>query len=76
MEMQRTLGGLTSQITMLADRVEKLGDKVEKIEHQASFIKGGIAMATVLIGIAVGLATWALNAKWDAVLQAIHAVAK
>ena len=51
-----------------------MGDKVDKLQHQATFIKGGLAAATVVISIVVGLAAWALSTKWDTVLLAIHAL--
>lgn len=76
MEMQKTLGDLSAKVERLIGDVKSQGDKVDGLRHQASFIKGGIAVAVFFITGIVTVASFILSAKWDALLAAIKAMPK
>jgi hypothetical protein len=74
MEMQKTLGELGVKIDRAIDDIKSQVAKVDEIRHQASFIKGGLAASVVFITFIIGIASWVLNAKWDAILNAVAAL--
>lgn len=55
------IGKLTSSVDRLIKDVETQGGKLDKLNHQASFLKGGIAVTVVIVSIC----TWVLDQKWD-----------
>jgi hypothetical protein len=70
------MGKLTANVERLIADVRGHGDKIDGLRHQASFIKGGIAVGIVLIGAFIAIASFVLSSKWDAMLVALRAVAK
>lgn len=70
------IGKLSANVDRLIADVKSHGDKIDTIRHQATYVKATIATGAVLITAAVGLAAWLLNAKWDAILAAMQALAK
>jgi len=67
------IGKLGTKVDRLIDDVKDHGGKIDDIRSQASFIKGAIAASTAFITITVGLATFFLNQRWDAAVQALAA---
>ena len=76
MEMHKTVGEQSANIQRLITDVHGQGDKIDALRHQASFIKGGLAASVFFITVIIGIASWILNAKWDALLLAMKALAK
>lgn len=70
------IGKLTANVDRLISDVKSHGEKLDTIRHQASYIKGGMAVSVVLIGIFITVASFFLSAKWDAAIQALRALAK
>jgi uncharacterized membrane protein YjjP (DUF1212 family) len=50
--------------------------KIDELRHQATYIKGGLAVAVVAAGIAGWLFTQAVEGKWQAVMNALAAAHK
>jgi len=66
------IGKLTSTVDHLGATVDKLGGKVDKLSHQATWVKGGLAVGLVLITIVVGVGSWLVNSNFVAILQALR----
>jgi hypothetical protein len=76
MEMHKSIGELTAKTDRLIADVDGQSAKIDGLRHQATFIKGGLAVGIFLIGAFITIASFFLSAKWDAVMQAIRATAK
>lgn len=70
------VGRLTANVDRLIADVQSQGAKLDELRHQATFIKGGMAVAVVLIGAFIGIASIFLSAKWDAAVAVIRALNK
>jgi hypothetical protein len=70
------VGKLTANVDRLIADVKTQGEKLNAIQHQASFIKGGIAVSVILIGVFIAISSFFLSARWDAAIQALRAIAK
>ncbi|MGB8901222.1 MAG: hypothetical protein WCC90_19200, partial [Methylocella sp.] len=75
-EMQRSIGELAAKTDRLIADVKTQGHKLDRLQHQASFIKGGLAASVFFITAIVAVAGWILITKWDALIQTINAMAK
>jgi hypothetical protein len=74
--MQHSIGELKSSVDRLVTEGDKHGTKIDELRHQASFIKGGIAVGVILISVFIAIASFFLTEKWDAVIQALRAASK
>ena len=70
------VGKLSANVERLIADIKSQGEKLDAVRHQASYIKGGLAVGIVLIGGFIAIASFFLSSKWDAVLQALRAAAK
>lgn len=70
------IGKLTAKVDRLVDDVSKHGQKIENLNHQASYLRGWIAAAVVLIGVFIAIGSFFLNSKWSAVIQVLNAASK
>ena len=66
------IGKWTQAVERLISDVEAQDEKLDKLTHQASFIKGGLAVAGVVFSAVTGILYYLVNAKWDSLLQAIQ----
>ena len=69
MEIQKSVGGLTTKVDRLVDDVKDQGVHIERLSRQATFLKGWIAGAVVIVGIVVWMASSVLDHKWDTVIK-------
>jgi hypothetical protein len=76
MEMHKSIGELSAKTDRLIADVSGQSKQIDGLRHQASFIKGGLAVGVIMIGIFITIASFFLSSKWDAVMQALRAVAK
>ncbi len=76
MELKGSVHELTAKVDRLISDVKSQGDRVDDLRHQASFIKGGIAVAVFFITGIVAAASFILNAKWDTLMNTIRALPK
>jgi hypothetical protein len=76
MEMHKSVGELSAKVERLIGDVEGQSKKMDTLMHNASFIKGGIAASVVFITVIVGIASFILNTKWDALITAIKSLPK
>jgi len=70
------IGKLSAHVERLIADVKSHGEKLDKVAHQSTYIKGAIAASTVFVTVIVGLFSWALSVKWDAILAALQALGK
>jgi hypothetical protein len=63
-----------SQRTILPYKLQ--GDKLNRLQHQATFIKGGLAESVFFVTVIVAVVGGILNTNWDALIQTINAMAK
>jgi hypothetical protein len=70
------IGKLTANVDRLIQDVKGQGDKIDTLRQQASYIKGGIAVAVLLIGGFIWIASSFLDHKWDAAINSLAAFAK
>jgi hypothetical protein len=70
------VGKLTANVDRLIADVNSQSTKVDAIRHQVSFIKGAMWAAGILVATAIGIMTFVLNGKWNAVITAIQAIKK
>jgi hypothetical protein len=70
------IGKLTASVERLVADVKSQGEKLDALRHQATFVKGWIAAAIVLIGAFLWMASVFLSAKWEAAIQAFRAITK
>ncbi len=75
-EIQRSIGELAAKTDWHIADVKTQGDKLDRLQHQATFIKGGLAVSVFFITAIVAVAGWILNTKLDALIQTINAIAK
>jgi hypothetical protein len=68
------IGKLTANVDHLIADIKSQGTKIDELRHQSSYIKGGIAVGTVLISAFIALAAFFLSSKWDALIAALKAV--
>lgn len=66
---------LTTQVDRLIKDVQGLDDKVDALRHQATWVKGGIAVAVFAFGLFAWFLTNLINGKLDAVTQALRTTA-
>ena len=71
------------EVTKLSTLVERLisdvkdqGGKIDDLRHQATYLKGGLAVAILAIGIAGWLLKVMLDSRWQSVLAALAALPK
>lgn len=76
MEMQKSLGQLNANVERLISDSKSHGDKIDAMRHQATFIKGGMAASVFFLTVIVGVASFILNAKWEALLTAFKTISK
>lgn len=76
MDMKGSHHELIAKVDRLISDVKSQGEKLDDLRHQASFIKGGIAASVFFVTVIVAVATFILNAKWDALLAAMKALTK
>jgi len=69
MDVQKDLGGIQNDLQKLNQSVGENTKKVEDLRLQAAYIKGGLAVAI----IAVGLFGWLMSQLIDGRLQAVIA---
>ena len=62
---------LSTLVERLIKDVGNLEQKTDDLRHQATFIKGGIAVAVVALGLVGWLVTQALDGKLQAILAAV-----
>ena len=74
MQMQHSLGELNANVARLVADSRSHGEKIDGLRHQASYIKGGLAVAVVLLGAFSTIASFVLSAKWEAVTKALEAL--
>ena len=60
---------------LIAD-VKTQGDKLDRLQHQATFIKGGLAESVFFITVIFSVVGGILNTNLDALIQTINAMAK
>jgi hypothetical protein len=70
------LGKLGANVERLIADVRSQGEKVDAMRQQASYIKGMIAAAVVLVGVFIWLASMFLSEKWDAAVAVLKVLAK
>ncbi len=70
------IGKLTANVERLISDVKLHGGKIDDLSHKATYIKGWIAAAILLIGIFMAIASFFLSSKWDATIQAIRSIPK
>ena len=68
------VGKLTANVDRLIADVKSQGDKIDDVRHHISFLKGAVWVALPLIGAFIAIASFFLNAKWDAVGQALRSM--
>lgn len=70
------VGRLTANVERLIADVQAQGSKIDELRQQASYIKGGMAVAVILIGAFIWIASTFLSAKWDAAVAVLRALDK
>lgn len=65
---------LTTLVERLIKDVEGQEKKIDDLRHQATFIKGGIAVAVIAVGVVGWLLTQAIEGKLQTVLTALSAL--
>lgn len=65
------VGKLTANVDRLLDENSKQGAKLETLTTQATYIKGMMAAAVILIGAFIFIGGFVLDARWDAAIQAL-----
>lgn len=65
---------LTTQVERLVADVADQGKKVDDLRHQATLVKGGAAVAVVVLGFAGWLIGQMLDGKLQAIQAAINAL--
>jgi len=69
------VGKLTAHVERLIEDVKSQSTKLDALAHQASFIKGGIAVSTFFLTAIIAVASYILSSKWNDLLAAIKVVA-
>ncbi|MFZ3324776.1 MAG: hypothetical protein WA231_02285, partial [Methylocella sp.] len=72
----RSIGELAARTDRLIADVKTQGDKLNHLQHQATFIKGGLAESVFFITAIVAVAGWIFNTNLDALIRTINAIAK
>jgi hypothetical protein len=70
------IGKLTTKVDRLIEDVKDQGIKISTLNSQATFLKGWIAAAVVIIGVVVWVASSILDHKWDSIITALDALPK
>lgn len=70
------VGRLSANVERLIADVQSQGTKLDELRHQATFIKGGMAVAVALIGAFIWIASIFLSAKWDAAVAVMRTLNK
>ena len=70
------IGKLTTAVDRLIEDTKSHGDKIDALRIQAAYIKGGIAVGVLLIGLFITAASFFLSEKWGAVVEAVNAASK
>lgn len=65
------VGKLTANVDRLIADVKSQGTKLDDIGHKISFLKGAMWAGGILITIVLGIATFVLNSRWNALLHAL-----
>jgi hypothetical protein len=76
MEMRESVGRLNANVERLIADTKSQGDKIDGLRHQSTFIKGGMAASVFFLTVIVGVASFILNAKWEALLLALKTISK
>ena len=64
---------LSTLVERLIKDVSKQEDKIDALRHQATYLKGGIAVATVALALFGWFVTQMVNGKLEAALSALTA---
>lgn len=65
---------LTTLVERLISDVKEQGEKLDALRHQATYIKGGLAVAIIAIGVAGWFFKIMLDGKMQAVMTALAAL--
>lgn len=76
MEMQKSLGQLTGEITALTNSVDKLDTKVSKLDEKLSGVTHKVYAAGVVISILVLVGGFFVNKAWDMAASHLADLAK
>lgn len=76
MEMQKSVGQLTGEITALSSAVEKLDTKLSKLDEKLSGVTHKVYAAGVVISILVLVGGFFVNKAWDMAASHLADIAK
>lgn len=71
-DIKKEIGCLDTKTDRLISDVASHNTKIDELRHQATFIKGGMAVAAVVFAVV----SWILSDKWSAVAENIQALEK
>lgn len=74
MDNQRAIGTLIAKVDRLIDDVSDLGEDMGDLKHQASFLKGWLAGAVLMIGIIVAIGAFVIDKSWDSIADKLNQI--
>ena len=74
MEIQKDIGGIQKDLENLNDTVKGHTEKVDGLRLQAAYIKGGLAVTIVVIGLFGWFISNLVDGKLNAVLETIASI--
>jgi hypothetical protein len=69
MELQKTVGGLTSNVAALQRDSEKQGDKLNKISHQIASARTALVIIGIALSGMIGILSFVANKLADVVIK-------
>lgn len=74
MESQKAIGVLTAKVDRLIEDVGQQSDDIHDLKAQATFLKGWLAGAVVIIGVIVAVGAFIIDQGWDSIAQQISQI--